>query len=549
MAAVINTNYLSLVAQNNLNKSQSDLGSAIERLSSGLRINSAKDDAAGEAIANRFTANVNGLTQAARNANDGISIAQTTEGALDEINNNLQRIRELSVQAANGTNSGSDLDSIQAEITQRLDEITRVANQTQFNGVKVLASDQSLSIQVGANDSETINIDLHAINATTLGLNTLDMSHQRTLTDGSGASNFTAVAASLSGTTYATTTTANIGTHHSFNYTSFSFSADGGSTAAYTAKVGGDGKLYVQQGGTTFTASWNSTSNTIEIGSVTSYGTLTTLTDYNSGSADGLVDLTAVGQSEYQIAGLDLTTAKLYQATGGSTNYYAKVGGTYYVATFNGTTGAVSLDVASGTSTIATAAAVSAQGITTNGGTTYTGTTTVHTGTSFAVSVDYSDVNAKLGKTGGTNTLVRYKPDATGTGTSAGNTSGLYIQHTDTDGTVSYYKVEATNGTTGKLTLDKDQTVMDPLAAIDKALSQVDDLRSALGAVQNRFESTVANLNNTVNNLSASRSRIEDADYATEVSNMTRAQILQQAGTSVLAQANQVPQTVLSLLR
>ena len=158
MAQVINTNSLSLLTQNNLNKSQSSLSSAIERLSSGLRINSAKDDAAGQAIANRFTANIKGLTQASRNANDGISVAQTTEGALSEINNNLQRIRELSVQATNGTNSDSDLNSIQDEITQRLSEIDRVSNQTQFNGVKVLASDQTMKIQVGANDGETIEI-------------------------------------------------------------------------------------------------------------------------------------------------------------------------------------------------------------------------------------------------------------------------------------------------------------------------------------------------------------------------------------------------------
>ncbi|VDZ74110.1 flagellin [Atlantibacter hermannii] len=170
MAQVINTNSLSLLTQNNLNKSQSSLSSAIERLSSGLRINSAKDDAAGQAIANRFTSNIKGLTQASRNANDGISIAQTTEGALSEINNNLQRVRELSVQATNGTNSQSDLDSIQNEITQRLSEIDRVSGQTQFNGVKVLASDSSMKIQVGANDGETITIDLKEITSSTLGL-------------------------------------------------------------------------------------------------------------------------------------------------------------------------------------------------------------------------------------------------------------------------------------------------------------------------------------------------------------------------------------------
>ena len=170
MAQVINTNSLSLLTQNNLNKSQSSLSSAIERLSSGLRINSAKDDAAGQAIANRFTANIKGLTQASRNANDGISVAQTTEGALNEINNNLQRIRELSVQATNGTNSDSDLTSIQSEIQQRLSEIDRGSGQTQFNGVKVLASDQDMTIQVGANDGETITIKLQEINSDTLGL-------------------------------------------------------------------------------------------------------------------------------------------------------------------------------------------------------------------------------------------------------------------------------------------------------------------------------------------------------------------------------------------
>ena len=180
MAQVINTNSLSLLTQNNLNKSQSALGSAIERLSSGLRINSAKDDAAGQAIANRFTANIKGLTQASRNANDGISIAQTTEGALNEINNNLQRVRELTVQSQNGTNSSSDLSSIQDEIKQRLDEIDRVSAQTQFNGTNVLSKSQTLSIQVGANDNETIDIKLSEVTASTLKLAGFNVSGPQT---------------------------------------------------------------------------------------------------------------------------------------------------------------------------------------------------------------------------------------------------------------------------------------------------------------------------------------------------------------------------------
>ncbi|KCB25786.1 flagellin N-terminal domain protein [Bordetella hinzii 5132] len=355
MAAVINTNYLSLVATNNLNKSQSALGTAIERLSSGLRINSAKDDAAGQAIANRFTANIKGLTQAARNANDGISIAQTTEGALNEINNNLQRIRELTVQAANGTNSTTDLESIQAEITQRLDEIDRVSAQTQFNGVKVLASDQTLTIQVGANDSQTIEINLSKIDKGTLGLNSLDVSKL--------AKNVKAGGFADGGTIAATTAT-------------FAFTGAGSVAIESNVLKGSDNKYYVKD-------------------------------------ADG--------------------------------NFYAA---TVSVASAGATTVSV---------TVNTGAAVSAATVSAAG--------------------------------------------------------------------------------------------LSPLADIDTALQKVDSLRSDLGAIQNRFESTVANLNNTVNNLSAARSRIEDSDYATEVSNMTKNQILQQAGTSVLAQANQVPQTVLSLLR
>ncbi|OHZ04583.1 flagellin [Salinicola sp. MIT1003] len=168
--AVINTNITSLIGQQNLNKSASSLQTAMERLSSGSRINSAKDDAAGQAIANRMSSQITGLSQAQRNANDGISLAQTTEGALNQVNDNLQRIRELTVQATNGTNSQDDLNSIQNEINQRLDEINRISDETGFNGTKVLQSDSGLKIQVGANDGEAITINLKEINAETLGL-------------------------------------------------------------------------------------------------------------------------------------------------------------------------------------------------------------------------------------------------------------------------------------------------------------------------------------------------------------------------------------------
>lgn len=192
MAQVINTNSLSLITQNNINKNQSALSTSMERLSSGLRINSAKDDAAGQAIANRFTSNIKGLTQAARNANDGISAAQTTEGALSEINNNLQRVRELTVQASSGTNSASDKSSIQDEIKSRLSEIDRVSGQTQFNGVNVLAKDGSMKIQVGANDGETITIDLKKIDSSTLKLNTFNVNGPQGTPTAAAAADFRA---------------------------------------------------------------------------------------------------------------------------------------------------------------------------------------------------------------------------------------------------------------------------------------------------------------------------------------------------------------------
>ncbi|MBS9426929.1 FliC/FljB family flagellin [Photorhabdus akhurstii] len=356
MAQVIGTNILSQLTQNNLNRSQGTLGSAIERLSSGLRINSAKDDAAGQAIANRFTANVRGLTQAARNANDGISIAQTTEGALNEINTNLQRIRELAVQATNETNSASDTKSIQEEVTERLKEIDRISKQTQFNGVHVLSEKNEMTIQVGANDNEVIKINLEKIDSEVLKLGKFTVSKE---------------------------------VPHGDKITEVDDGAGGKKTIDHTADI--------------------------------KVKDLKNVEFYKAVNDKGEVD-----PGKYVVKGTD-----------------------------------------------------------------------------------------------------------------------------DTDGKVKYFSAEI-NKADGKLKATDEITAKaskDPLDTLDKALAKVDSLRSSLGAIQNRLESTVNNLNNTVNNLSAARSRIEDADYATEVSNMSRGQILQQAGTAVLAQANQVPQNVMSLLR
>ncbi|MGJ3348496.1 FliC/FljB family flagellin [Morganella sp. Je.2.23] len=378
MAQVINTNILSLTTQNNLNRSQGVLGTAIERLSSGSRINSAKDDAAGQAIANRFTANVRGLTQAARNANDGISIAQTAEGAVNEINDNLQRIRELTVQAKTGSNSESDTKSIQDEVKMRMDEINRISEQTQFNGVKVLSQNTKMTIQVGANDGEKIDIELQKIDRGTLGLDKFDLTVKEF---GSSASAVTVK------------NTANADVVQQLD------------TSALDAKV--------------------------KAGDFASYEVLQAV------DADGKVDASKL---------VIKTTDK------------------------DGT-------------------------------------------------VKHLEASVTKGQSGGT-------PDAT----------------VNDKATIDVTTTAATGRT-------MDDSNKNPLTALDDALKTVDSFRSSLGAIQNRMQSTINNLNNSVNNLSAARSRIQDADFATEVSNMSRGQILQQAGTAVLAQANQVPQGVLSLLR
>ncbi|NYT66499.1 flagellin FliC [Alcaligenaceae bacterium] len=550
--SVINTNMLSLVAQGNLSKSQGALGTAIERLSSGLRINSAKDDAAGQAIANRFTANIKGLTQAGRNANDGISIAQTTEGALNEINNNLQRVRELTVQAANGSNSASDLESIQAEITQRMDEINRVSEQTQFNGVKVLASDNSLKVQVGAHDNETINVNLKAITSSTLGLKGFNV-------DGLGTANATATANNLPVDGWSKTTTDANGTT---TYTKdLSVAGDSAATATdILGKMQDKGTVVVD--GATYTYNADTKNYTVNDPARTAADTVTSLTPPAGQTTTATVTL---GGKSHEVT-IDSNGALTDAATGSALyidsdrNLTQTGSGTVTAATLSSlitnvtTTGMDDGDsIKIGNVTVtqtATDNEISVQGETASAAT----VAQKVAGTAAAVTIDVD---------GATGSTPAYSVAIGGAVTEGGNAvynlmgnlttekdQELYVHKngkvTDSAANVVYADDK------GKLTLDEKSGVTktaDPLAALDKALAQVDALRGELGAVQNRFQSTITNLSNTVTNLSAARSRIEDADYAVEVSNMTRAQILQQAGTSVLAQANQVPQTVLSLLR
>lgn len=512
MAQVINTNSLSLLTQNNLNKSQSTLSSAIERLSSGLRINSAKDDAAGQAIANRFTANIKGLTQASRNANDGISIAQTTEGALNEINNNLQRVRELTVQATNGSNSDSDLTSIQNEITQRLGEIDRVSGQTQFNGVKVLAQDNTLKIQVGANDGETISIDLKKIDTQSLGVSDFRVNGAQKATASDLISKFGAT-----GTDNYTATITNGTVDPTTTSTSTDITVD-----VKTQKVMDGGKdVYVS-------AKDGSLINTSTVKNTKS-SVFTTANTTSEGNAVGIAALGANAKDgdKFSFNGLEFTKASTSttKPEAGNGTYTAKVDGKTVTFTISASTDKDGKDAVVKTNADLYA---SQDG---------TLTTSATTANKAATVSDLQQANAT--KTGSTLKVsgASYNVDVDGNVTTGGKT--MYVT-TDKNGSAKLVNEDVAKAST---------STENPLAVIDKALAQVDALRSDLGAVQNRFDSTITNLGNTVNNLTSARSRIEDADYATEVSNMSKAQILQQAGTSVLAQANQVPQNVLSLLR
>ncbi len=678
MAQVINTNSLSLITQNNINKNQSAMSTAIERLSSGLRINSAKDDAAGQAIANRFTSNIKGLTQAARNANDGISAAQTTEGALSEINNNLQRVRELTVQATTGTNSESDLDSIQDEIKSRLDEIDRVSGQTTFNGVKVLAKDGSMNIQVGANDGETITIDLKKIDSSTLGLNSFNVNGKgevantaataddlalagftKGTTDANGATTYTnatgnpAAKASdvlahitdgstvtFAGTTNGLDAAATTSYKYDAATKSYSFDAAGvdaskalsvinpgaGDVSQATVTIGGkdqkvniaqDGaitaaddnaKLYLdKQGNLTKTNAGSDAQATWDglIANTNAGVAVDTTIKVTSGAASGM-EVHSVGKGTVaDTTDTDLKGKGPFSATIkiGSTDTKVNVDGTGAITNETGDAlyladdGTFSTTVTAGneatlsrlaslgggspvSSTLTiTSGTEAGKAYTTTGGssnTAFKGTasgdmvnvTGAHISADSMASItadeDFS-VGIKTKDAGGASVTTTYAVDGT-TGAVKTGVDGVFVgdngtfTNTATKTLYAQSNGAITNGTggtiyetaDGKLTTEAttaSTSTADPLAALDDAISQIDKFRSSLGAVQNRLDSAVTNLNNTTTNLSEAQSRIQDADYATEVSNMSKAQIIQQAGNSVLAKANQVPQQILSLLQ
>jgi flagellin len=520
MAQVINTNISSLNSQRNLTTSQASLSTSLQRLSSGLRINSAKDDAAGLAISERFTSQIKGNTTAARNANDGISLAQTAEGGLSTAGDLLQRIRELAVQSANGSNSASDRASIQNEVGALSKELDRVATTTQFNGQNVLdGSLTSTQFQVGANSGQTINIGVQSAKASDIGNNTIkaDDTAATALSqvkagvdanlDKDQISNMPAAGGKL-------TITSGAGKTQDIFLT-------GGDSAATPPTVGDTAKSIASKvnaaTGTTGVSAQAKTDATI------------------SGISDGAVN--------FQLRGANSTAN---DPNSKAVTITAKVVG-----------GDLS----------ALAQAVNAQSATTN----VTATIKLDsTGKKELALSDASGNDIQISAQTGDESLltatmrgadVDGQPSTNVSAALASGTSAVVGGHVDFSSDSGFSILDSTAAVTGAATVGSDlssvstidvSTVAGSNAAlqtIDSALNAINSNRAALGAIQNRFASTISNLNTTTENLSASRSRIQDTDFASETANLTRGQILQQAGTAILAQANSLPNGVLSLLR
>ena len=668
MALTINTNVASLNAQRNLGKSQGALNNSMQRLSSGLRINSAKDDAAGLAISDRMTSQIRGLNQAVRNSNDGISLSQTAEGALQESTNILQRMRELAVQSANDTNSTSDRASLQSEVEQLQAELGRIAETTQFNGKNLLdGTMKDATFQVGANAgiNQTISFsidsakteDLSAIgstitapngtavvsgNVTTAALSAGDLIVNGTAVAAGGITNAEKAAAinTAAGSTIATAQ--NIQT---FAFEDMTLQA-GTATATGTAVVGalsagqlvvntvdvgavatGTGTLAADIGAA-ITAADSSVTATVGASTTGSMGAFTT-------TAGGTYSLSVEGVDLFSATAAGVTAADVFTAatvtnaaaltaagvtvTGadGDNLVFTKadgsdldmvetlgVGGTAggFANGVNGTVG-TNTTVDYGSLTLTSAANIALTGTAeTQAGFTDNQTALATGAGTYTLKVDGSDVSVAAGADGVVNasevataittnaagvtasadvdgniTITKadasaftLQEDTTGTNTGAGfvataATPTTAVTHQgqlslDSTSDIVFTGTEAGLAKAGLTNTGNATTTIDlvdvstregantAISSVDAALAQIDTIRGDLGAVQNRFESTIANLSNVSENLSAARSRILDADIAMETSAMTKNNILQQAGVSILAQANQAPQLALSLL-
>ena len=497
MPSVINTNVSSLLSQNALSKNSTALQNSMERLSTGVRINSAKDDAAGLAITTRMTSEIRGLNAAVRNANDGISVAQTAEGSLGEITNILQRLRELAVQSANSSNNSTDRSFLDTEAQQLIAETNRIGSQTNFNGIKLLnGSFSSQNFQVGAKEGEVIAFNSIADSrASALGSHSLS------------------TAGSKMGIVLAT------------SIASFTEAVNG-----VAAAVAGTGfKLQTDQGGTS--------SNILYA--------------VNSG-ADVIAAAINTAANASGITATAKNSATLNSFSAAGTVAFSLKGGTGTAATIN--------------ATITTTSDLSALAAAINGATGTTGITasfanpadksvlTMDTSDGRNISIEGFIIAATASNTAKVNAVAIGAADATDSTVVTGTVDMVSSkgQITTVGGPATVMAGTSTLSTfnsVASVSLTSQAGSSAALSVIDQALTQVNNTRSALGGLMNRFAATVSNQGTTIANLAASRSRIMDTDYAVETTNLAKAQIIQQAATAMLAQANQSSQSVLALLK
>ena len=475
MPQTINTNISSLTAQRNSNRTQTELATSIARLSSGLRINSAKDDAAGLAISDRMTAQIRGLNQAARNANDGISLAQVAEGALGSVTGNLQRMRELAVQSANATNSASDRTALQQEVTQLAAEIDRVATQTQFNGLNLLdGSFTAQQFQVGANAGQTITVS-----------------------------------------SIASARAATLGVYQGFNVTSQAIGTASNTAQALTVTLGSGGPVSLGN------VAVDAKAQAAAITSGNIAGLVATANATNVAAGTSAAGASAAGSANFTINGVSISIAGVNGTAALGSNRANAVAA---INAQSAATGVTATDTGAG---VALTAADGRNVSLAYSASTFTGSTAADFGLSAAPI------------TGGTLNLSYTAPSGVSGSVVFAQTGGLNSTNAIAGTGTAVSAIDIT-GVTGANAA---------LSSIDAALQTINGSRAALGAVQNRFSSTIENLQSVSENLSASRSRIQDADFAMETANLSRAQVLQQAGTAMVAQANQLPQQVLQLLQ
>ena len=492
MALTVNTNVSSLNAQRNLTKSSDGLATSMERLASGMRINSAKDDAAGLQISNRLTSQINGLAVAQRNANDGISMAQTAEGAMQESTSILQRMRELALQAANGSNSDTDRAALQKEVSALQTELTRIAETTSFGGQQLLdGSYGTKSFQVGANANETISLSLSSVRANEIG------AYQTNLTSAAAAGFGQVQSATAADDAPAT----NGVTGGDYTITGKSGTAEtvtiaGNSTAGAAAEL-----INAKSGKTGVTAD---AKTQVNLSGTLAAGTVSfNLNDQVISSNADYSDIAAAVNEKSNAHGITATIAD-----NGSLVLTDAEGGDVRIDDLTHSAGATAVVVAGmdydGTvSTVTTTLGAATDG--TVDSVTVSGALKLSSTESFSVESDDASI-APVGTT--TSTLEDVN------------------------------SIDISTQSDSQLAID----------VIDSAIAMIDDQRADLGAIQNRFSHTITNLANIAENVSASRSRIQDTDFATETAQMTKNQILQQAGTSILSQANQLPQAALSLI-